>query len=342
MKRNLVILFLGLNLVWVWSSCTKNLDNFGPQNTTDGADFPALNRTLVLNEGNFMFGNGSLSILNNESRSVSQNVFSEANGFPLGDVPQSLVFNDSLGYIVVNNSGKIEIVNQSDFTSIGTISGFTSPRYLSIKSIQPLTAYVTDLYANKIWVVNLESQSIVGDIPFSGWGEEMIQSDQTTLVLNKTDSLIYLINNSNNTLWGTMNGFSEVIEIEKWGDSEILVLTTQGLFLSSIDGSNPELIVDMSNRTPSKMAGAFDNHSVYFLDNGLFQVDLTTKQVSEVLSLSIGSYYYGVYFNPHTSEIVVLDAKDFVQDGDAIVIPSNEEKIEIFKVGINPQFVAFD
>ena len=44
-------------LILFFGSCTKNLDNYGPQSTNPENPEIFLNRAIVLNEGNFMAEN---------------------------------------------------------------------------------------------------------------------------------------------------------------------------------------------------------------------------------------------------------------------------------------------
>ena len=174
----------------ILSSCTKNLDDFGPQLEGEDTAIPTNKRVIVINEGNFMFGNGSISVIDSQTEEVAQAVFKVKNGFPLGDVPQSILMRDSLAYIVVNNSGKIEVVRSDDFSSVKTITGFTSPRHLTVVNESGSIGWVTDLYANKIWKVDLTNGKIIGNIPSKGWSENILSWRDKVLVLNKKDSVI--------------------------------------------------------------------------------------------------------------------------------------------------------
>ena len=68
---------------------------------------------FILNEGNFKSGNGSLSFFSYDSSKLYNNTFLSINQRPLGDVPYSMNIGGSRAYIVVNNSGKIEVVDRN-------------------------------------------------------------------------------------------------------------------------------------------------------------------------------------------------------------------------------------
>ena len=142
----------------------------------------------ILNEGNFQWGNASLSFYKYSDESITSDVFSDANDRPLGDVGQSLCIYDNKLFIVVNNSGKVEVVNPDDCKSIATISGLTSPRYfLGINSSK---AYVSDMGAGSVSVVDLNNYSKTTSIKCNGSTEEMILHNDKVYVSNTTKEYI--------------------------------------------------------------------------------------------------------------------------------------------------------
>ena len=70
-------------------------------------------------EGNFQYGNASLSFYDPASHRVENEVFLRANGMKLGDVAQSMTIHGGRGWIAVNNSHVI-------FASSGTTASLSS------------------------------------------------------------------------------------------------------------------------------------------------------------------------------------------------------------------------
>ncbi|MCH7534652.1 MAG: YncE family protein, partial [Bacteroidetes bacterium] len=181
MRPIYIAIFIAIGFV----SCKKentigpvniNAEKYEPIDTTSSAVF-------VINEGNFQWGNSSITHYNLENGVVTQDVFQGANnGMSLGDVAQSMVIHDSKGFIVVDNSNKIEVVEIDSFSSVGTITGLVAPRYIQI--INSSKAYVTDLYAGYISIFNPSTLAITGQVNVPGHTEEMVMVNNKVYVTN--------------------------------------------------------------------------------------------------------------------------------------------------------------
>ncbi|UTW66558.1 hypothetical protein KFE94_00155 [bacterium SCSIO 12643] len=321
-------------------SCTKNYDDFGPQTPGGGGEIPQKNQVLILNEGNFMFGNGSISILNSTTDEVAQKVFKSKNGFPLGDVPQSMFIHDSLGYIIVNNSSKIEVVRLRDFSSVKTITGFNSPRYMTVVSENPLIAWVTDLYADKIWKVNLDEGKIIGEIPATGWHENIMKWNNQVIVLRKSDSVVRIIDIQNENAVQTFDFATGVVDFGLYDNNTLITILPEGIQEINLQNYQTQKVVDfVPERNPLKMTLDLMNNRMYFIDKDVFQYDFTSKKIDEKVKVQAGSNFYGILAHPQTGEIFLTDAKDYVQPGEVTRYHADFSDSIVYSVGVNPQHI---
>ena len=61
---------------------------------------------LIGCEGNFGWGNASISLYNPTDNSITNTIFQNINGYAIGDVLQSITEYNGKLFVVVNNSGK--------------------------------------------------------------------------------------------------------------------------------------------------------------------------------------------------------------------------------------------
>ena len=107
MKLKITLLSI---LTLTFFSCKKeNIDEPIPS-TSFSAD---ANGIYICNEGNFTFGNATITYTKGTEIETIQNVYKIANDENLGDVGQSMTKINNKIYIVVNNSSKIEVVESS-------------------------------------------------------------------------------------------------------------------------------------------------------------------------------------------------------------------------------------
>ena len=338
MNKSSNSLFLIVFCTLFFLSCTKNNDDFGPVTSQSNVSLPADESVIVLNEGNFMFGNGSITVIDENADVVSQQIFKQANGFPLGDVPQSMLIRDTLGYIIVNNSSKIEVVKLTDFSSVKTIVGMNSPRYMAVVNESPLTVWVTDLYAKKIWEINFESGKVTHEITTTGWDEYIYINERKAFILNTEDSVINIFDTDTRIKIGHFG--KRVIDFKPWANSEYLILAKDGIYKYN---TTSQQLLDVKlfdiQRSPSKMAVDLNNKKVYFLDKGVFEYDFAT--LKKVVGSSKGDNFYGLTVKQSTGEIYLTDAKDYVQPGVLKKYNAGFSDSVQYKVGINPQYILF-
>ncbi len=160
---------------------------------------------FILNEGIFQWGNGSIDFWIPGTKTVHHDIFQAVNKRPTGDVVQNMSIRGSRAWIVVNNSGKIEIVDLRTFKSVKTLTGFTSPRYLLFLKNQKV--YASDLYRPVIYVMDTLGNKLK-EINLERTAEQLLEVNGIVWALNWSafggydNSGISLIHSANDTYIG--------------------------------------------------------------------------------------------------------------------------------------------
>jgi len=313
------------------------------------------NGVFIVNEGNFSWGNASLSFYNIDSNKIYNDVFFEANGAPLGDVAQSMGIIDSVGYIVVNNSGKIYAINTSNYKYIGKITGLTSPRYIQI--ISKSKAYVSDLYDKSIAIINPLSLTIIGHITANHTTEKMIMldslvfatcwsKDNKVIVVNSNldqciDSIAVgnqpnsLVLDKNKKLWVLCDGGFQGGTIPKEKATLMRINTgnfeiEQTLTFQNIGDSPTELNINTSGDT------------LYFINKDVYRMSIESNNLPlNSLIAANGKLFYGLAINSLKSNLFISDAVDYLQQGFVYRYNLNGELISSFKTGVIPGAFCF-
>lgn len=335
----------------------------------DTASLHSEELVFVSNEGNFMYGNASLSMYNKTTHEVVNNVFYQQNGVPLGDVAQSMQIRDGLLYIVVNNSGKIYVLNMGKypdlpaFEYVGKIKGLTSPRYIHFLS--DTKAYVTDLYAKVITVFNPKTFEITGRIDVNNHQSEFYQHpteqmvqygkfvftncwsyDNKILVIDSekdeiVDSITVglqptsLVMDLNNKIWTVTDGGYEGSPYGQEASS-----------LWKIDAETREVeksfFFEMGSwASEVKLNGTKD--TLYYINEGIWRMPVTATSLSkEVFIPKENKLFYGINIDPVNSEVYAIDAIDYQQAGLVYRMSSKGIPIDTFKVGITPGELLFN
>jgi DNA-binding beta-propeller fold protein YncE len=342
-KKAFYIVYL---LLFVFSCKKKEI---GPQLVND-SQFSQSEKSVIIGcEGNFGWGNASISVYNPNEKTINNDVFKTVNGFGMGDVLQSISeINDKL-YFIINNSGKIVVTNKSTLNYETEITGFTSPRY--IQQVSATKAYVSDLYANKIWIIDLTYNSIIGEILVNGWTEKMTLIGEKAYVCLMNSNKILVFNT-------TTDGIEQ--EIVVGNDPNSLVVDVNNhLWVLSSGGFNDELArLDKINpidnsilktytfsdlyMSPSSLMIDESGEQFYFMNNGIysmsiFDVELPTKALVE----EDNHLFYGLGLDKETNEMYVSDAIDYVQPGKVFRYSKEGVLLDEFSVGIIPQHFQF-
>lgn len=322
----------------------------------DGESFATSGAGLfVVNEGNFQYGNASLSYYNPATKTVENEVFYRANAMKLGDVAQSMTLYGDTGWIVVNNSHVIFAIDPATFKEKGRIENLTSPRYIHFLSDEK--AYVTQLWDNRIFIVNPKRYEITGYIECpamtmeSGSTEQMVQWGKYVFV----------------NCWSYQNRILKidtttdkvVAELEVGIQPTSLVVDCYGKLWSITDGGYedspygyeaPSLYcIDAETFTiekqfrfakgdaPSEVQLNGRGDKLYWINNDVWAMDVTAERIPVKPFIPYSdTLYYGLTIDPRSGEVYVADAIDYVQAGKIYRYSEQGERLDEFYVGITP------
>lgn len=309
---------------------------------------------FILNEGHFMYGDASLSYYDTERRAVENEVFARANAQKLGDVAQSMVIRDGIGWVVVNNSGVIFAIDANTFREVGRVKGFTSPRYIHFVSDEK--AYVTQIWDPRICIVDPSSFSVTGyietDMDYdSGSTEQMVgfgdfvftncwsYQNRILKIDTRTDEVVdelvvgiqpaSLVLDCNGKLWTVTDGGYEGSPYgyeapSLWRiDAETFKVERRFDFRK---GEHPSEL---------QLNGAGD--TLYWINDDIWRMEVSADNlpVRPFIEYS-GTLYYGLTVNPVNGDVYVADAIDYDQNGTVLRYSPDGELTDSFTVGITP------
>jgi len=343
MLRN--ILFITIVLITV--SCVKDK----PQNPVQPQVQLSNNKKVyIVNEGNFMSSNSSVSLYDPGNLQVIENFYStQNNNAVLGDVAQSINYFNSGFYIVVNNSNKI-VVCDNQFKYKTVINGFTSPRY--ILPVSNSKAYVSDLYSNNIKVVNLNLNSVTSSIPCQGWTEQMALVYNKAYVTNLKKNFLYVINTltdqkTDSISIGPNAGSLTVDKFDKvWvlsaGDKTASIAPT----LRKIDPLTNQVETTLTFPlldSPGSLCINKTKDTLYYLNGGIFRMPVNSASIPSTAFIDkVNKTFYGLGINPNDYTIYASDALDYIQKSNIYVYDMNANQKTFFKAGTNANSFYFE
>ncbi|MGB0918661.1 MAG: DUF5074 domain-containing protein, partial [Flavobacteriales bacterium] len=303
------------------------------------------NGVFVLNEGNFNGGNASLSFYNKNTSMLSNGVFTSVNTIPLGDVAQSMEIRDGKGYIVVNNSGKIEVVNLSDLSSAGTITGLSSPRYITF--ISNTKAYVSDLFSGTISSFNPQTLAVSGGVSFNGQVEQMVVVDGSVIAAGAGANMVYKIDPATDALTDSVDVGKGPANLVVDANGKVWVMTNGGFGteMPKLVRVNPaDMSVELSlsfsqdNYSPDlEISG--DGNTLYYIDGQVFQMDISSSSLPSAPFATAFAYKCGV--DPIEGLVYVSDAGDFNSNGNVYRYQSDGTAVDTFDLSVIPAEFAF-
>ena len=162
---------------------------------------------IISNEGNFSDANGSLSLFDPEERMAYNNLLQSTKQQTLGGIIQKIRLIDRKLFVITNNANMLYIFNYPSFEQIAKVD-LEAKNPVDI-GLLPNTnkAYITDLFQNVVWHVDLTSYQIVDSIHVGSNPRDILVHNNFAYVANTgfgNDSTITVIHTDSHTIEQTL------------------------------------------------------------------------------------------------------------------------------------------
>jgi len=355
MNKSSLFTFALLASASFWTSCTKTEAPTEPNDIASQIS-TATRGAYIVNEGQFLKGNGSLSFLNLENGRLVNNLTEDANGSSLGDVAQSMTLNGNQAWVAVNNSNKIGVYNATSLKELTTITA-TSPRFSATDGSR---VFVTQWVDDKVRVFNASTFAEEGAWATGGTGPEAIWLDGANLWVANSGG--FGVDNKVAILEPSTGAITKNITV-KDGPTQIVATSDRVYilcrgdygpsFATTDDDTEPYIIVldrisgnvisqhkiGQKGDHPMKMALDVKNGRIYVAGNQVEIFDLDNLAIRSTPFLT--KYVYGIAVEASSGNVLVCDAGNFSARGSVEVYNSSAQLLNSFKVGVAPSGIVF-
>ena len=319
-KTTLLLLTLAVSMIS--TSCKKDED------TSPKGAFS--NGMFIVNEGTWS-GTGTITYFDSDSNLAKQDIFEMVNGRPLGTIAQSMAIYKGKGYIILNNSGIVEVVDIATFKSVATISNLKNPSQFLI--IDDTKAYVSD-WVGHVAVVDMITNTVSKTIPAGTGPDGMVKSGNYVYIANNggfgIDSTITVVDFTTDKVVKTIKVGEAPGGIVADGDGRIWVLCKGNGFAGwPMAGDTPGRLIRINPATltvdftykfsstsdhPEKLVINKQKSMLYFLhNNGIYKYDITlNNSVPEKL---VSRYFYSLGYENNTGYLYASVLKNKGSEG---------------------------
>ncbi|MCB0395157.1 MAG: hypothetical protein KDD36_00800 [Flavobacteriales bacterium] len=352
--NKLWVVLLAMSILAV--GCKKKDDEDKDDTVTPSAYTSGI---FVVNEGLFGSGSGTVSFYNRTTGDVTSKIFESKNGFPLGNIVQSVTVNDDMAYVVVNNANKVEVVESGDFLSTATITGLDAPRYVLVNGSR---AYITEWgktgNEGAVKVLNIFKNTIDKTISTGKGAERMaflnnrlfvacaggFGNDSVVSVINaQVDTLLtnWEVGPNPNSLQLDANDKLWVLCGGRWKSDNSAIEAPARLVRIDPSTGNVELTLPFSTAsTASSLVINDAGDKLYYMFNSkLYAHDISSSTLAATPLISRG--FYGLGFDPVSKYLYACDAGNFSSEGKVLRYEETGAVVDSFQVGVAPNGFAF-
>ena len=320
---------------------------------------PTTKGVYVLNEGDFGDPTGArLTFYDPVTDSVFKNVYENANDDQsLGSLGDDMILSDGKLYITMSGSGEIKVLDIQTHKVLQTklLIG-EDPHDLCIDK-QRSRLYVTRLFKNSLFVLNLTDLSVLDSITVGTNPLGMRLVDSLLFVCNSgygNDNRVSIINVNTNEVTKTVQvGYGPSSAVVH-GDKVYVACSGNAFTNPAVNGSVysisiaaksvvdtiaiDENLLGISGIGTDGMMYVAGSASGSFYGGPIHKIDLAMKTVMKNF---ISGTYYGLGIDEANGDFYLADAKNFASDGEVNIYSKNGQYVKKFSAQRGPAVFAF-
>lgn len=313
---------------------------------------------LIINEGAFGANDGEVYHFDSETGEVETDIFENKNNRPFAGIIQNMVMEGDRTYIVAN-TGKVEIVNGSDFISLGAVpSGdLENTRSLAIAEDK---VFVTDWGPyDENWANPESFVGVVGDLdggPLTKKIEVPSRPEGITayqgkiLVACQADGLMAIIDPSQEQLERTVQVEGVPFSFFEWENELYLYATGENeVHFHQIAPSDFSITETLSFPVESPIYNgnyAIGNAGEVFIissngsESNVAIVSLATGELVDA-SLYSGQNFYGLGFHRDANTLYIGENNGWQGNGTVLLVSRDGDLMETVPAGRGPSGFVF-
>lgn len=349
-------LFLALSLSLVLASCSSDDDFIASENPPTNEDDDNNDNNddensqgiydlgfIVANEGNFGSPNASVSYISADLENLENNIFNTANtGENVGDVLNSIAFDDDYAFLVVNNSNKVLVVNRYTFELEATLTqDIDMPRFAGAENGK---LYISNSGSQSIAIYNTNNFSFESAIALDKPVEQLEIDNGYLYVQNaafNTGNEITVINLSNNQVETTLtvgDGLNS-IDVE---NGVLYALSAEGIATISTTSNNLTGTINFTEGFTGGTKLDVENNEIYFISGSkIYNYAISATELTDTplmdTQVNDESWFLGYGFAVENDKIFYSNVNGFTANSEVYVydLEGNLEKTLTTGIGAN-------
>jgi YVTN family beta-propeller protein len=261
-------------------------------------------------------------------------------------------------FIVVNNSGKVVVMDKNSMEHAGAVKDLVSPR--AVHFVNNKKAYISDMLARRITIFNPGTLAVTGHIPVSdgkpnGTGhatENFVQVGNYVYVTCwVSDNKVLVIDTSNDAVVDSITVPYQPNKMLVDAFSKIWIQTDGEYFSTTGNPEKPALVridpmtrkvektfrLNQSNTWFTDIRMTPDKDSILFMAGDLYKMSVKSDQLPDKSFMSLaGKAFYSFGIDPVNGELYMGDAIDYASNGVVYRFTPKGTPLDTFTVGVCP------